>query len=119
MFQEVLQSVVDNTEGGVAALIMGYDGIPVEQYLIDGAEVSVETVGMEYSVILKEIRKAAEMLDAGDAREVSIQAENMTTLIRMLTPEYFVAMTLKPNGNFGKARYLLRLNAQKLVDALS
>ncbi|MBK8172387.1 MAG: hypothetical protein IPK60_18880 [Sandaracinaceae bacterium] len=119
MFQEVLRSVVDNTEGGIAALLMGYDGIPVEQYLAQDQESNVETVGMEYSVILKEIRKAAEMLDAGDAREVAIQAENVTTLIRMLNSEYFVAMTIKPGGNFGKARYLLRVNSQKLIDALS
>lgn len=119
MFQEVLRSVVDSTEGGIAALLMGYDGIPVEQYIVQESDVTVETVGMEYSVILKEIRKAAEMLEAGNASEVAIQAENVTTLIRLITPDYFVAMTIKPGGNFGKARYLLRVNAQKLVDALS
>src|SRR5689334_13431913 len=108
MFRDVLREVVESTEGGVAGLLMGYDGIPVEQYVKDDAAVNVESIGMEYSVILTQIRKAAEMLDAGSAREVSIQAERMTTVIRLLNNDYFVAVTLGPNGNHGKARYLLR-----------
>jgi hypothetical protein len=42
----------------------------------------------------------------------------MTTLIRLLNPEYFVAMTIAPGGNFGKARFLLRTLTPKLVDEL-
>lgn len=115
MFRDVLREVVDGTEGGVAALLMGYDGIPVDQYVSSPGEVDVETVGMEFSVILKEIRRAAEMLDAGSAREVAVRAEKMTTILRLLNDEYFVAMTLKPEGNFGKARYMLRTRGEKLL----
>ena len=118
MFRDVLREVVESTEGGVAGLLMGYDGIPVEQYVKDDAAVNVESIGMEYSVILTQIRKAAQMLDAGSAREVSIQAERMTTVIRLLNDDYFVAVTLGPQGNHGKARYLLRTNASKFLESL-
>src|SRR5690606_17379799 len=97
---------------------MGFDGIPVENYVKGGASVDVESVGMEYSVILTQIMKAAKMLEAGEAREVSIQAENLTTVIRLLSSEYFVALTLAPQGNFGKARFLLRPLTPKLLDDL-
>jgi predicted regulator of Ras-like GTPase activity (Roadblock/LC7/MglB family) len=119
MFQDVLREVVTGTEGGVAALLMGYDGIPVEQYVAQGADVNVEAVGMEYSVILTQIRKAAALLEAGSAREVSIQAEHMITVIRLLNDDYFVALTLRPGGNYGKARYLLRMHANKLLGELT
>ena len=118
MFREILQEVVENTDGGVAGLLMGFDGIPVDQFVKDDAAVDVETVGMEYSVILKSIRQAAELLDAGTAREVAIKAERMITVIRMLNDEYFVAITLKPSGNLGKARFLLRTRSQKLLSDL-
>lgn len=119
MFKAALRDVVERTNGGVAGLLMGFDGIPVEQYLRAGATLDVETVGMEYSVILTQVSKAAQMLEAGDAREVSIQAERFTTLIRLLNKEYFVALTLLPHGNVGKGRYLLRMLAPKLLDELS
>lgn len=118
MFKEVLREVVERTEGGIASLLMGFDGIPVDNYVKAGSGLDVESVGMEYSVILTQISKAATMLDAGTAREVSIQAENLTTVIRLLNAEYFVAVTLTPHGNFGKARFLLRTLTPKLVDEL-
>lgn len=121
MFREVLQEVVERTEGGVAGLLMGFDGIPVDHYVRESAElaVDVETVGMEYSVILKDIKKAAELLEAGTAKEISIQAEKLTTVIRVLNEEYFVAITLRPDGNFGKARFLLRTAGGKLLSELT
>ncbi|MEZ4340364.1 MAG: hypothetical protein R3B82_27395 [Sandaracinaceae bacterium] len=121
MFKEVLQDVVDRTEGGVAGLLMGFDGIPVDHYVRESANapVDVETVGMEFSVILKEIKKAAELLEAGQAEEVSIRAEHMITVMRVVNEEYFVAITLQPHGNFGKARFLLRTAGSKLVSELS
>jgi len=121
MFQEILKDVVDRTEGGIAGVVMGFDGITVDSYLNEasGHLLEVETVGMEYSVILKEIRKAAEMLDAGAAKEVAIQAERLTTVIRLINDEYFVALAMKPEGNFGKARFLLRTSASKLAQDLT
>ena len=121
MFREVLQEAVERTEGGVAGLLMGFDGIPVDAYVReDGqAAVDVETVGMEFSVILKDIRRAAELLEAGGAREIAVQAEKLTTVIRVLNDDYFVAMTLQPSGNYGKARFLLRTAGSKLIGELS
>ena len=121
MFREVLQEVVDRTEGGVAGLLMGFDGIPVDHYVrTDGSGIAdVETVGMEFSVILKDIRKAAELLEAGGATEIAVQAEKMTTVMRVLNEEYFVAVTLEPTGNFGKARFLLRTAGSRLLSELS
>jgi len=118
MFKDVLRDVVERTDGSIGGLVMGLDGIPVERYLRNGATLDVETIGMEYSVLLPQISKAAELLEAGDAREISIQAERMTTVIRLLNKEYFVALTLAPNGNVGKGRYLLRTLTPKLVDEL-
>lgn len=115
MFKDMLREVVEQTEGGIAALLMGYDGIPLEEYVREDAALDVQTIGMEYSVILKSIQNAAEMLEAGSAREVSIQAERMTTIIRLLNGEYFAAVALRPDGNPGKARYLLRISAEKLL----
>jgi predicted regulator of Ras-like GTPase activity (Roadblock/LC7/MglB family) len=119
MFKELLQEVVDGTEGGIAALIMDYDGIPLDNYVRDDRTLDVETVGMEFSVVLKNIKNAAEMLDVGGASEVAVRAERMTTLLRCLSDEYFVAVALAPEANVGKARFLLRTRAGKLLEALS
>lgn len=120
MFQDLLKDVVHRTEGALAGLIMGFDGIAVETYVRGDTDVpfEVENVGMEYSVILKEIAKAAELLDSGTAREISIQAEKFTTVIRLINDDYFVAVTIRPEGNYGKARFLLRTRVPELAAEL-
>jgi predicted regulator of Ras-like GTPase activity (Roadblock/LC7/MglB family) len=118
MFKDALRDVVERTDGSIAGLLMGFDGITVEQYLRTGSTLDVETIGMEYSVILMQVAKAAELLDAGKAHEISINAERLTTVIRVVNDEYFVAMTLAPHGNIGKSRFLLRTLAPKLLEEL-
>lgn len=118
MFKEVLQEVVDGTEGGVAGILMGYDGIAVEQYTGEAMTFDVESVGMEYSVVLKNIVNAARMLEAGQPSEVSVKTDRLTTLIRPVNEDYFVAVTLHPSGNLGRARFLLRTRVSRIVEHL-
>ncbi|MEM7446670.1 MAG: hypothetical protein AAF355_00340 [Myxococcota bacterium] len=119
MFKEILKEVVDQAEGSIASVIMDSDGIPLEHY-VRGSEQTpdVEAVGAEFSVVLNQVRSAAEMLEVGGASEIAIRAERLTTIIRVLTEEHFVALTLHPTGNFGKARYLLRRQSSRLSEAL-
>jgi predicted regulator of Ras-like GTPase activity (Roadblock/LC7/MglB family) len=118
MFKDVLREVVERTEGGVAGLVMGFDGIAIERYLKSGADLDVESIGMEFGILLQQIGKAAEQLDAGAMQEVSVRAEKQTTVMRLLNDEYFVALTLEPGGNLGKGRFLLRTLTPKLLDEL-
>ena len=119
MFKEALQNVVDNTVGGVAGLLMDAEGIAVDQYTAQADDFEVESVGMEYSVVLKTVANASQMLQAGATEELTVKTERLVTLIRMVTDQYFVAITLRPDANVGKARYLLRVQASRLVDELN
>lgn len=114
MFRENLQRIVEQTEGGVAGLLMGFDGIAVDSYSKAPDQLDIQTVGMEFSFILTQVRKATEILEVGGVQEVTIRAERVTILIRVLTQEYFLALAVTPQGNTGKGRYLLRVVAPKL-----
>lgn len=118
MFKEILQDLVERTDGGVAGLLMASDGIAIDQYAKGDGPFDIESVGMEYSVVLKGVQRAGEMLDAGFTKEVSVQTERITTVVRMLTDEYFVALAVEPGGNIGKARYLLRTSAPTIIENL-
>lgn len=119
MFKEALQSVVDGTDGGLAGLLMDFEGIPVETYSKPNAVFDIESVGAEVSVVVKAIQRASEMLDAGETREVAFRSDKLVTLIRVINETYFVAVALAPEGNLGKGRYLLRIVAPKLAEELA
>lgn len=119
MFQAILREVVDNTEGGLATLLMDFQGIAVDSYTKPGAPFDIATIAIEFSTALKSIQHAATLLEAGPTAEVAIQAERVTTLIRVLNDSYFVAFSLTPDANLGKARYMLRTRVPELLKELS
>ena len=118
MFAETLKKVVDNIEGGIAAVIMGLDGIAVDSYVKLDDRVDVNTVAMEFSFILTQVRKAGDSLAVGNLEELSVKAQRLLLVCRMLSPQYFIAIVMAPEGNFGKARYLVRLAQPALVAQL-
>jgi predicted regulator of Ras-like GTPase activity (Roadblock/LC7/MglB family) len=115
MFKEALKEMVDKTDGGIAGLLMDSSGIALESYSKDDAPFDITTIGIEFSVVVGSIKRATESLEAGAAHEVAIGTEKMITLIRMLSETYFLALTMKPDGNYGKGRYLMRTAAPKLL----
>lgn len=119
MFQEPLKKIVQEVDGGIGAVIMGLDGIAVETFMSNKDGFDVNIIGMEFSFILTQVKRAAEALKVGGVQELSVKAERLLLVIRMITDEYFVAVALTPQGNFGKCRFLLRLLAPKFVSELA
>lgn len=118
MFQDALKEIVDKTDGGIAGLIMDSEGIAVESYSRDGSPFDINTIGIEFGVVLGSIKRAAESLEAGKAHEVAIGTDKMVTLIRTLGETYFIALAIQPDGNLGKGRFLMRTAAPKLMAEL-
>lgn len=118
MFAETLKKVVDNVDGAIAAVVMGLDGIPVDSYVRQNDRIDVTTVGMEFSFILTQVRKAGDSLQVGGLEELAVKAQHLMLICRMISPQYFVAVALAPEGNFGKARYLARIATPDLVAQL-
>jgi predicted regulator of Ras-like GTPase activity (Roadblock/LC7/MglB family) len=117
VFAETLKKVVDNVDGALAAVVMGLDGIPVESY-VRNDRVDVTTVGMEFSFIISQVRKAGDSLQVGGLEELSVKAQRLVLVCRMISPQYFVAIAMAPEGNFGKARFLARMATPALVAQL-
>ena len=119
MFAEHLKSVVDRVDGGIGALLMGLDGIAIDTYIADGNKIDINTLGMEFSFILTQIKKAADILRLGGIDELVVRAESLYLCVRMISPEYFLAVVLGANGNFGKCRFHMRMAHPKLAEALA
>jgi predicted regulator of Ras-like GTPase activity (Roadblock/LC7/MglB family) len=115
MFRDSIQKALDRLEGEPSAsgILMGFDGIPVDAYSRPDAA-DLQTVSMEYSHVLAQVRRAAVAQGLGDVDEVTIRTEKLAVLIRVVTSEYFLAFGLRPDGNLGKARYLLRMLAPQI-----
>ena len=115
MFKDTLQEIVDKTEGALAGILMDSSGIALETYAKENAPFDVNNVGVEFGVVISSIKKAAEMLEAGGTQEIAITTDKLVTIIRLLGDTYFLCLTIRPDGNFGKGRYMMRTAAPKLM----
>ncbi len=113
-FNEIISDMVKSIPGGIAAVIMAGDGISVAEYLKDGENLDINSLGVEYAHILQEAKHASNLLEAGSLDEVTISTSSVNILLRLISNDYLIALVISPDGNSGRARYLLRLTASKL-----
>ena len=116
-FRENIRKLVDKLDGGVAAVLMGFDGITVDSFAktgYDGALPDIQTLSMEFAHLIAQARRTLQSLDAGPLEEFTLRAESLTLVVRVLTQEYFLACAVLPNGSVGKARYQMRMSAPVL-----
>ncbi len=119
-FHEQIKSLVDRLDGGVAAVLMGFDGISIDSYAKppdrSGGRTlpDILTLAMEFAHLISQTRRTLQSLDAGALEEFTLRAEALTLVVRVLTSEYFLACAILPGGSLGKTRYLMRVSAPAL-----
>ena len=112
-FASILQTIVDDCGGGIAAALMGTDGLAIEQVSARAAPPGamgedIGTAGVEFGRILEEIRKVSDSLSAGALSETLVAFARFTLLFRVVDEDVFLVVAVSPDANLGKARYLMR-----------
>lgn len=115
--RDTLKSIVDKIPGAKGAILMGFDGIAVEQYDGDGGS-DIEAIATEFSFRFIDLVKAARSLDLGALTDITIKAEKGTLLVRCISEEFFTIVLLEEGGNFGKGRWVLRSATPELLASL-
>ena len=109
MFKEALQTIVENTDGGLGALIMGADGLPVEKFFTnEGSAANIDVAAAEFTSLVRNAMRSGKDLNLGELHEMVLALGHVTFLMRLFNRNYFIALALKPDGNLGRARYELR-----------
>lgn len=113
---EILRKIVESTPGAKGAILMGFDGISVEQWVKPEFEneLDIESMAMEFSFRFLELRDAANSLEMGAISDITLKAEFGTVLVRVLSQEYFATVLLGNPAHMGKGRWMLRSQAQAL-----
>jgi predicted regulator of Ras-like GTPase activity (Roadblock/LC7/MglB family) len=119
-FREHIKNLVERIDGGLAAVLMGFDGISLDSYAkphdrhSDRTLPDIQTLAMEFAHLISQTRRTLQSLDAGALEEFTLRAEALTLVVRVVTTEYFLACAILPGGNLGKTRYLMRISAPAL-----
>ena len=109
MFKDILETILERTEGSLGALIMGVDGIAVERSLKQaGQEANLDVAAAEFTSLVRSAQRAGKDTGLGNLRELVISLDDAVLLTRLLGRDYFVVLAITPEGNLGRARFELR-----------
>lgn len=124
-FESILQTIVDDCGGGLSAALMGLDGIPIEQVRAsqsgagrDPLHGDVTNAGVEFGRILGDMTKASDSLGTGSLEEAVVSLERVRLIFHNVEDDLMLVLALAPDGNLGKARYLIRRSIISLREEL-
>ena len=106
-FGESLRRIADRVPGTRLVMVIGIDGIPIDQHGGDEAA-NLEAVAAEYTTLFRKSAAGANDVGLGELRELTVCAERMTALLVSITAEYFLFGVFEPDTVVGQARFALR-----------
>jgi predicted regulator of Ras-like GTPase activity (Roadblock/LC7/MglB family) len=113
-FLPTLKETVQRVDGAISAMIIGIDGMPVEEFAVEKL-LNLEELSAESSQMMKDITTASDSLGMGQANEFAIMSDMCGIIMRKINKEYYFALIIKPDGNFGKGRYILKIMVPRLA----
>ncbi len=113
-FRDVLNQIRNRVDGTLAVSLIGLDGISVESISDSGVE--LEVMGAEFGGLIKGLPKKE--LDTGEVLQFSLVTERFVVIVSAITPEYYMLLVMKPDGNYGRARFELARAKELLREEL-
>ena len=121
--ETILQDLLDPDAGVLAAALMDAEGIPIAE--AHGAlaasrvpDSGLASLAVEFGRVLGEAQKASDAFGGGLAEEVTVRMAELTLVFTSLEAGLVLALAVAPDGNLGKARYLIRRNLLEIREQI-
>ncbi len=109
MFKNALTAILERTENSLGALIMGTDGISVEQVLSDeGRDLNLDVAAAEFTALVRTAQRTGTDIGHGRLRELVLFYDDVSVVFRLINKEYFLMLAMQPDAIFGRGRFELR-----------
>src|ERR1043165_166054 len=84
MFKEMLEHIIERTEGSLGALIMGTDGIAVEKVLGEaGMEANLDVAAAEFTSLVRSAQRAGTDTGRGRVRALGVSPARRALAMRV------------------------------------
>ncbi len=118
MFTASLGQLVSKVPGALGAAVVSVDGLALEAVDGIGEPIAAENATVEYASVCRQLLNVGDAMEVGQIREFTVEGPDRVTLIRMLSPKWFVALSVTPGTPPGQGRFQLRVTAPDLAREL-
>jgi predicted regulator of Ras-like GTPase activity (Roadblock/LC7/MglB family) len=124
-----LTEAVERIPGAVAISLLGMDGVAVEtingsKTLVGTTQASLPEDGdlaaweVEVADLMLGARRAARSLNWGAVKNLTLETRELTFLMRIIKPDYFLLLALENEANVARARFELQRLASSIADEM-
>jgi predicted regulator of Ras-like GTPase activity (Roadblock/LC7/MglB family) len=118
MLDAVMDEIASRTPGFQGATVMGTDGIPLAQRVVEEGP-DLELFAAECSALLKTLCGLSSQEECGTLRGFHSTADRWKLLLERVTTDYFLLLVVTADASLGHCRYRLRSAALDLESELS
>lgn len=112
-FEEILKELTERA-AGLAAIIMGRDGIAVGSYTSPDFPYSIEEIGIEHVSLIKGFEETEGLKNLGPLKELALLTDSFKLLLMSINQDYFLILAADRGTYTGKARFALRRAVERL-----
>jgi predicted regulator of Ras-like GTPase activity (Roadblock/LC7/MglB family) len=102
-FAGILQRMVERVPGATGAIFADWEGEPVGEFAPEMPALEIQIFGAQWGVVWAELQRALARAQLGRARELIIDGEHGSVLVRQVTDEYYVVLAVGRDGHLAKA----------------
>jgi predicted regulator of Ras-like GTPase activity (Roadblock/LC7/MglB family) len=102
-FTRILQELVERVPGALGAIFADWEGEAVGQFAVALPDLEIKIVGAQWGVVWNEMQRALERARIGRAGELVVDARRGAVIVRQVTAEYFVVLSLRDGSQLAKA----------------
>ncbi len=118
MLEAVMDEIASRTPGFQGASVMGTDGIPLAQRMVDEGP-DLELFAAEASALLKTLSGLGSQEECGTLRGFYSGGDRWKLLLERITSDYFLLLVVTSEASVGHCRYRLRCAALDLESELA
>ncbi len=101
-FGELLAELVGTVPGAIGAVFVDWDGEAVDQF---GhiPELDIRIIGAHWGIVVNLTKRMLQNREYGKPEIIILSSEKRDVIIKTVTPEYFVVLTMKRGAHLGHA----------------
>ena len=100
--------MVNNVNGSIGCLLIGFDGIQIDSVYGERELPEMNAIAIEVSNLLDKFRRM-KLHDIGEVNEVSITTGEVTALARVVADEYLLVLAMDSHADVNRGQTMLRL----------
>ena len=114
MFRDNLSKVLRHVDGALGCILIGSDGISVEQVTQDGKDDRLESIAIEFNDVINRMRRVVAQLQVGPISNITIRMANAVVSGTSISDDYMIMLILSPDADSVRASKMLELIAPRI-----